>query len=435
MTFARGVQVFQVIRQGSWLLMMLALARASVPLAEVGQFEALRYLGVLLSAPLIGAAGTAYLRIRQRTADPDRWFVLMTLLTLLAGLAIIGTLDTAGSALARWLLDFADLDYTVPFGIFLLGSFIGALIEQEAIADAAERRLLGFAALSYGWQVVAFVVPLWYGLPIILVLWALATSILPRLGFLLWRYGRTRDSRLPPKPERGLFFSQTGQLTTYAFFGLAVLAIDYYLVGHYATDAEEAVAIWRYGSQEIPFMLGVLTALNLTALVEGGEGTAPMLSALKRRSRRANWGLMAFAAVAMVASPFAFRAVFGEAFHPAHVVFSTMLLALPSRLIATQPLMVSEDLQREFVAVGFGESLLNVAASLALLPVLGLLGVAIGTVIAYTFERLAYVYLLGRRGHALRDYAFPGELALMSAGLLVLYVTFTDFGALASISV
>ncbi len=413
--------------------MLLLLARSAVSLEEIGNFEALRYLGYLLSAPLIGAAGTAYLRVRQQSRFPDRWFVLMTLLTLLGGLAVIGTLDAAGPTVSRWLLDFAGLEYTVPFGIYLLGSFIGALIEQEAIADGAQRRLLGFGLVSYGWQVTAFALPLWFGMPMIVVIWALATSILPRLSYLLWRYGRTRDAQLPPKPESLLFFTQSGQLTLYAVFGLIVTAIDYYLVGHYAADAEEAIALWRYGSQEIPFMLGALAALNATALVEGGGGTAPMLDSLRRRSRKMNWVMMGMAAVAMAASPLAFRAAFGQAFYPAHVVFSTMLLALPSRLLATQPLMISQDLQRQYLLVGFGESLLNVAVSLALLPVLGLLGVAVGTVVAYAFERIAYVYLLRQRGHALRTYAFPGELALMSGGLLLLYFAFTDFGALLAV--
>ena len=159
-----------------------------------------------------------------------------------------------------------------------------------------------------------------------------------------------------------------------------------------------------------------------------------MLSAMRRRTRFATHGLLALAAILMVASPYLFRYVFGEDFYPAHVVFNTMLLVLPSRLVLTQPLLISEDMQGHMVGVGFGESLINVAVSLALLPSLGLLGVAVGTVVAFTAERSAYVYLLSRRGYRLGDYVRWRELAGLSVGLVILYLGTTDLAALRSLS-
>lgn len=430
MTLARAVQVYQVARQGAWLVMMLALARSTVSLGEVGNLEALRYLGLIVTGPLVAAATTAYLRIRQTSPHPDRWFVFLTLLTLLSGLLVIGYLEYAGTPLARALLDFARLDYALPFGIYLMGALMAALVTYEAIADGAYRRLLAFTAVSYAWQIAAFVVPLWLGLPMAAVLWLLASTVLPRLGFLLWRYGRTRDAALPLAGERGLFFAQSGSLLAYSVFGIVVAAIDLYLVGHTAADAEAAVGLWRYGAQEIPFVIGVVGGLSSTALAEARHGTAGMLQALRRRARVATHGLLALAAGLMVASPYVFRYVLGEEFYPAHVVFNTMLLVLPSRLVLTQPLIITEDLQRSMLRVGFGESLLNVGVSLALLPALGLLGVALGTVVAFTAERAAYVYLLWRRGHPLGTYSNWRELAGLSVLLVVLYLGCTDLSAL-----
>lgn len=410
--------------------MMLALARASVSLPEIGNLEALRYLGVLVTGPVVAAGATAYLRIRQDTAHRDRWFVIMTLATLLTGLAVIAYLAYGGEGIARLLLDFETLNYAVPFGIYLLGALIGALVTYEAIADGAYRRLLWFTALSYLWQVIAFVAPLYLGAPMIVVVWSLASTVFPRLGFLLWRYGRTVDARLPASPERRLFVSQFSNLIAYSIFGIVVTAIDYYLVGHSANDSESAVGLWRYGAQEIPFVLGVVGGLSATALAEGRAGMNAMAEALRRRARLASRGLLALAAALMISSPYIFRDVLGEEFYPAHVVFNTMLLVLPSRLIVTQPLLVSEDMQRLMLAVGFGESLLNVAVSLALLPVLGLLGIAVGTVIAFTAERVSYVVLLSRRGHSLGSYCHWGELLPLTIVLTGLYFMCTNLSAL-----
>ena len=414
--------------------MMLALARADVSLPEVGNLEALRYLGLVLTGPLVAAGSMAYLRIRQTTTHHDRWFVLMTLATLLSGLGVIAYLSYGGEPLARALLDFTQLDFALPFGIYLMGALIAALVTYEAIADGDHRRLLWMTGISYGWQVLAFVLPLYYGLPMVAVVWALASTILPRLGFLLWRYGRTRDALLPIASERHLYASQFGNLMAYSVFGIVVTAIDYYLVGHEAADPEAAVGLWRYGAQEIPFVLGIVGGLSATALAEGQDGLANMSSSLRRRARSASLGLLGLAAVLMVSSPYIFRYVLGEDFYPAHAVFNTMLLVLPSRLVITQPLLVSEDMQGSMLGVGFGESLLNVGVSLALLPSLGLLGIAVGTVVAFTAERLTYVYLLARRGHPLRTYSRWPELLALSAGLVLLYVLATDFTALRALT-
>ena len=433
MTLARAVQVYQVARQGAWLAMMLALARSSVALDEVGNLEALRYLGLLLTGPLISAATTAYLRIRQTSPHADRWFVFLTLFTLLSGLGVIGYLDYAGTPLARVLLDFARLDHALPFGIYLMGSLMAALVTYEAIADGAHRRLLLFTALSYGWQVAAFVVPLWYGLPMAAVLWLLASTVLPRLGFLVWRYGRTRDARLPLAPERRLFAAQTGSMLMYAGYGIVVTAVDLYLVGHRAADPEAAVALWRYGAQEIPFVLGIVGGISTTALAEVRLGLAETLAALRRRARQATHALLGLAAVLMVASPWVFGQVLGPEFYPAHVVFNTMLLVLPSRLVVTQPLIITEDMQTSMLGVGLGANAFNIGLSVALLPMLGLLGVAVGTVVAFSLERLAYVLLLLRRGHGPGTYSNWRELLALSAGLVLLYLGCTRFEALAAI--
>ena len=132
----------------------------------------------------------------------------------------------------------------------------------------------------------------------------------------------------------------------------------------------------------------------------------------------------------MVVSPYIYGEILNTSLYPAHVVCNTMLLVLPSRLVQTQPLMISEDLQRQMLTVGMVESILNVVISLVLLPVCGLLGIAIGTVVAYSFERVAYVVLLRRRGHRVRSYVPIGWLIGMTALLVALYFGFTDFASL-----
>ena len=374
--------------------------------------------------------GQAFLRVRQQASGPHSWTRYFAFILVLTGLAAAGLLVFGTNLLAQVLLDIPDLPYGVPYGIFVFGMYAGTLVEQEAIADQDGRRLLWYAAGSYMLQIAAFAVPLLLGYGLEVALWALSLSTIYRAGWLLYRYMSHRAVAAPPPAERALFWSQTSALTVYSAFAVVVVIIDHFLVGHWSDTPRASLALWRYGSQELPLVVGVVAGLNATALAERQQSEAYMLSGLLRRSRRSVKYLLALACVVMVVSPYVYGQVLNESLYPAHVICNTMLLVLPSRLVQTQPLMISQDLQRHMLSVGIMETILNVAVSLALLPMLGLLGIAIGTVAAYTFERVAYVVLLARRGYPVATYVPSGWLAVMTALLLALYFGFTDFGAL-----
>ena len=430
MNFARAVQVFQLLRQGAWMLMLLALARSGLALVEVGTFESLRYLGSLLTIPLITALGQAFLRVRQDASEARRWTTYFVLVLLLSGLTAGGLMAFGSEALGAILLDVQDLPFGLPYGLFVLGVYAGTLVEQEAIADQNAPRLLGYAIGSYGLQIIGFALPLALGYGLDAAIWGLSSTVVYRVGWLAWRHFRTGVADLPPASERKLFWSQANSLSVYGAFAVLVVIVDHFLVGHWSTDSEANLALWRYGSQELPLVVGVVAGLNATALAERQRGSDFMLEGLLRRSRRSIKYLLGLACLIMVASPYIYGQLLSESLYPAHAICNTMLLVLPSRLVQTQPLMISEDLQRQMLTVGIVESVINVAVSLALLPAFGLLGIAIGTVVAYSFERLAYVELLRRRGHLPRSYVPLGWLWGMSALLLVLYFVFTDFDAL-----
>ena len=341
MNFARAVQVFQLLRQGAWMLMLLALARSGLALVEVGTFESLRYLGSLLTIPLITALGQAFLRVRQDASEARRWTTYFVLVLLLSGLTAGGLMAFGSEALGAILLDVQDLPFGLPYGLFVLGVYAGTLVEQEAIADQNAPRLLGYAIGSYGLQIIGFALPLALGYGLDAAIWGLSSTVVYRVGWLAWRHFRTGVADLPPASERKLFWSQANSLSVYGAFAVLVVIVDHFLVGHWSTDSEANLALWRYGSQELPLVVGVVAGLNATALAERQRGSDFMLEGLLRRSRRSIKYLLGLACLIMVASPYIYGQLLSESLYPAHAICNTMLLVLPSRLVQTQPLMIS----------------------------------------------------------------------------------------------
>ncbi len=431
--FARAVQLHQAARQATVVVTMVALAQLGLGLAEIGNFEGLRYVAYALTVFWLNGLGNAYLRVRQVTAFPERWFIFFLLLVLIGSLLVFGLFATALPLLGGLLLDSPSLDYGLPFGAFVLGSLAGSVVEQEAIADRRPERLLVYSLSSSVLQIGLFVGPLLFGLPFYLAMWGLAASGIYRLMWTTSSYLSKRDALLPPAGERRVFWRSASGLSVYGLTAVLVIMVDHALVGYTARDPESAVALWRYGAQELPLLLGVVTGLNATALAEMQEGATRMLAQLKRRMRKINRVFLPLAIVLAASCRWWYPSVFSEAFYPAHVIFTTMLLVVPSRLVSTTPLLVSLDMQRIMTFTGLAEAALNVIVSILLLPSLGLLGVAVGTVVAYSAEKLVYVWLLSRRGFPAVSYLDRGEWLLGTVVLLAAYFVGTDFSALARV--
>ncbi len=409
---------------------MVVLANAGLALSEIGTFEALRYIGFALTAFWVNALANAYLRIRQVTQHVQRWFVLFLLIILLGALLVFALFAEALPLLGAVLLDVSDLSYGLAFGTFLLGSLAAGVIEQEAIADQAGARLLVFATTSYGLQVGLFVLPLLLGYPLWLAMWGLAASAVYRLGWVFARYMRTSDGRLPLAAERAIFWRTASGLSVYGLAALAVTAVDHALVGYYSDGSTQALAIWRYGAQELPLLLGIVSAANATSLAEMQHGLEEMLTQLRRRCVKLVRVFMPLSIVLMLISPFVIPLLFSPEFYPAHVIFNTMLLLVPTRLIMTTPLLISLDLQRQMTFAGIAANIINIVVSLALVGSLGMLGIALGTLIAFSLERLAVVVLLSQKQHILQSYLPVGEWVVYALLLLVAYLYATDFEVL-----
>lgn len=410
---------------------MVALAKIGLDLSVIGNYESLRYLGYALTFFWVNGLGNAYLRIRQETATPDRWTVYYLLIVLLGSLLVFGLFSSALPLLGSTFLNTPDLAFGTAFGTFLLGQLSGTVVEQEAIADQASARLLTYSVTSNVLQLVLFIFPLLLGWPFQLAMWGLATSAVYRLGWTFMRYMRTKEVKLPPKEERSTFWTSASGLSIYGLTGLGVLIVDQFLVTYQRADPQAVLAIWRYGAQELPLIMGVVGGMSSTALAEMKQGISEMLENLKRRSQKVNRVFLVLVIVLCATSKWWFPLVLTEQFYGAHVIFNTILLILPTRLVQTTPLMISLDMERTMTITAIVESLINVCVSLALLPSLGLLGIAVGTVIAYWFERIVYVVLLSRKQHSLSEYLNIKEWLIGTVILFAAYFLQTDFSALA----
>ena len=98
-----------------------------------------------------------------------------------------------------------------------------------------------------------------------------------------------------------------------------------------------------------------------------------------------------------LASGWVFPLVFNEDFRASVPVFNLFLLVLVSRIIFSRTILVGLNANRMIFYISILELAFNVALSFALVPFLGLSGIAIGTVAAYSLEKVLLCWYLYRK--------------------------------------
>jgi O-antigen/teichoic acid export membrane protein len=208
-------------------------------------------------------------------------------------------------------------------------------------------------------------------------------------------------------------------LVGYALIGGFSQAFDGWLVNWTFQGDESQFATWRYGARELPFSLALVAGLSSGLLPGISTRLEETLAETRRRSLRLQHFLFPLATILMLTSRWWFPWVFSEAFVESVPVFNLFLLIIISRLVMSRTIMTGLKENGFVLGVSIVELGLNVGLSFLFVSRMGLLGIALGTVLAYTFEKIAHAARLYRKyGIRPGQYIDLGWLAFYSSILL-----------------
>ena len=92
-------------------------------------------------------------------------------------------------------------------------------------------------------------------------------------------------------------------------------------------------------------------------------------------------------------------------------------------MIYPQTIMLGQKRTKELLYIAILELMINIFVSLALAFKFGLLGIAAGTVIAFSSEKIMQIiYLKLKRGISIHHYVDVKPYALYSAGLVIVWL-------------
>jgi len=102
-------------------------------------------------------------------------------------------------------------------------------------------------------------------------------------------------------------------------------------------------------------------------------------------------------------NPWLFPQLFSSAFAESAFLFNIYLLTLVPRLWLVHTVFIARHQHRAMVLISASELVINVVVSILAMQWMGMFGVAVGTVVAYLYEKVMMSIVIGRQGVALNS--------------------------------
>lgn len=392
---SRAFQFFQILRQIAIIIIAIALARTNLSQAAIGNYEMLFFLLFVVSffwtSGITQALLTQYGKLKV-AVQQKLLFQLFIFFTLMSAAAAV-LLFFGKSWLLPFLIQQTDLQHYTLFIVFLFLSLPTHLVEHIYLLQQKAKAIVHFALFSAFGQIIAVLLPLLLGYDFRWSFIGLIIFATLKYAWLLQVLFQTARWSIEFSYLRNLL-KLAFPLILYAILGGAVQIVDAYLVNfHYEGDPVQ-FAIFRYGARELPLTLAIASAFSSSWFPKLSQQANFQFDDFTRQTTQLYHLLFPLAIIAALSSRYLFPLVLDESFLPSYLVFNIYLLILPSRLLFPHTLLIALSKNRLILYVSIAELILNISISLLLLERYGMVGIAIGTVVAYLFEKFAYMFLL-----------------------------------------
>lgn len=393
------MQGFQVLRQGATILIAILLAKSSLELVDIGQYEMLFYIGFTVTAFWIGGLIQGVLARYPKLSREDQGGFLWNAYLVFFGLStlVVLVLLVGKRPIVSFLAGQEHLPYYEVFVAYLWIHSPTFLIENIYLLLRKPRQIILYGLASFVMQLGAVLIPVFAGYGLYWAFWALlGTAVVKHLWLLLVLISNTSLSiHINARHFRWVYASVP--LILYALIGGFHQAFDNWLVNYTYDGDESKFAIFRYGARELPFALALSGAFGAALLPEVAGNLQSGLSQIREKSRKLFHLLFPLSIFLVLINHWLFPIVFSDAFSDSVLVFNTFLLIVISRLIFSRTVLVGLDENKVVLYISALELPINIAISFLLAPHFGLAGIALGTVVAFSFEKVGLSWYLKQK--------------------------------------
>ncbi len=401
-----GLQIFQLLRYSTLMLIGVVFTKSGLSTFEIGQYETFLFIAGAISFFWLNGIIQGFLpkaneqTVSTKSSGLFNVFYLVTAFSLLA----VGFILVFEQSISVFLLKGTEVPFLKYLLIYILISSPASLVEYIYLIRKQGKMMLVYGFFSFFLMFVLVVFPPVLGYGMEYCIWGLVVSAAFRLGWLFVLLFRNST----PKFD-SMFMRQHLKSASPLIFSLLLSGSAQYIDGFIITAYfdEAAFAVFRYGARELPLVFLLANAFSSSMLADFGDPQMlkSNLERIRLNSQKLGIWLFPLSGAFMFVSHWAFPVVFNASFADSATIFNIYLLLIVSRLFFPQTILIGLQKTQSILWASFIEIVVNVAFSLWFLQFWGLAGVAYGTVVAYVAEKLVLVVFVRKRcGIVLTEY-------------------------------
>jgi len=417
-------QLFQVARYAGLLLIGIILSKTGISQSDIGNYETLVLLSGLLSFFWVNAVLTVYIQ-RFGKSENNKAFIDSTLFIFIALSVLLSLCILIFGQLIHRTFDISS-QLILQLAVLLPAQNISHFSEHYFLSVKKGNALLflSFAHLILLPGIVGIIAV--YTHNISFIVWGII--IFHLVKFTLTYMFRIFAGR--PQIITGHLQSVLKHALPLAIsfmLGGASIYVDGIIIN---TRFDKATfAVYQYGAREFPLAMVLAGAVNLSMIGMISANRDTGIAALRQNTLSLMHKVFPAGIVLMAISNYVFPVVFNPQFSGSFIFFNIYLLLIIPRTLLPQSILMASAENNFLMRISIIEFILNIALSLLFLYLVGLPGVAFGTVAAYIFEKIAFAVKLKSMGISPLRY-IPLLPFILYSILLIITFIFTTFSYL-----
>jgi O-antigen/teichoic acid export membrane protein len=388
-----SLQIFQLLRYAAFIFIGIGFAKLHLSQTDIGRFETFIMVSGMVSFFWVSGIINSMLAIYPNKSDDEKKAILLSTFLSLSLFSVL-----AGAFLFLFspnLLSFLHKqggNHLIHLSIiYLLLSGPSFIIEYVLFLHNKKTAIVIYGVVSAVLSIVLALAPValnydseyaMYGLIIVSILKFLFTLIILQKFATLKPNGRLLIRTMAENMKL------SAPLIASIFVSGSAEYIDGVIVKSKFDDM--FFAVYRYGAKELPILLIIANTFSAAMIPSIAANLETGLKELKEKSVRLMHIFFPLTIILMPLSPYLYKYIFNDSFIYSSLIFNIYLLLAIPRMLFPQTILTGMQKTPFLLLSSVLEIIINVSLSLYLasIPEIGLPGIAIGTFIAYSFDKI-----------------------------------------------
>jgi O-antigen/teichoic acid export membrane protein len=388
LTNINALQLFQLVRYGSLILIGILLSKSGIGKTNIGHFETFMLIAGAFTFFWVNGFLKVMMPLSSEKTEEQRKvlvfnsFIVLLIFSVLSAILVYSLSEPFSNLLLN--------GNSVPMPLVLCGYVLfnspSLITEYIYLINNRSKSIVIYGTIVFGIQILAVGIPPFFGYGLETVLLSLLGVTILKFCWMLMVMSKYSTIKVD-KPILKEFVASGAPLVLSTLLGSSASYIDGFIVT--SKFSPDELAIFQYGARELPLALLLANSLNMAMLprLAQKEIESP-LAEFRSEVSRLHWMLFPISILLIFTSHWFFPLVFNPQFEASSTIFNISLLLVISRVLFPQTLLTAKKVNYVLVWASFFEICINVGASVWLASLIGINGVAYGTFIAYLFEKL-----------------------------------------------